>query len=55
MLWHAKSSNLSLAVLSEQMVGDDYGKPKRKWERLVYWVCFAIGSVVLLLLILGSR
>ena len=55
MLWHARLSNVTFDGLSEQMVGDDYGKPKRKWERVVYGVCVVIGSVVLILLFLGSR
>jgi hypothetical protein len=55
MFWHARSSNSTFDGLSEQMVADDYGQPKHKWERVVYGVCLVIGSVVLLLLFLSSR
>ncbi len=54
MLWHARLSNLTFDALGEQTVGDDYGKPKRLWERVTYRICLAIGSVVLLLLFLGA-
>jgi Mn2+/Fe2+ NRAMP family transporter len=54
MLWHARLSNVIFDGLSEQMVGDDYGKPKRQWERVTYRICLAIGSVMLLLLFLGA-
>jgi hypothetical protein len=53
MLWHARLSNLAFDGLSDQMVGDDYGKPKRQWERVTYRICLVIGSVVLVFLFLG--
>jgi len=53
MFWHAKSSNTTFDGLGEAVGADDYGQPKRKWERVVYGVCLVIGSVVLLLLLLS--
>ena len=53
MQWHAKLSNRTVDLLTEQMAGDEYGKPKAKWEQVTYRVCQVIGGVVILLLILG--
>jgi len=53
MQWHARLSNFTIDVLTEQMVGDEYGKPKARWEQVTYRVCQVIGGVVILLLILG--
>lgn len=53
MQWHAKLSNFTVDILTEQMVGDEYGKPKARWEQMTYRVCQVIGAVVILLLILG--
>jgi hypothetical protein len=50
---HARLSNFTVDVLTEQMVGDEYGEPKAKWEQVTYRVCQVIGGVVILLLILG--
>jgi hypothetical protein len=52
MFWHAKSSNTAFGGLGAAVVADDYGHPKRKWERVVYGMCLVIGSLVLLLLFL---
>lgn len=53
MQWHARLSSFTVDILTEQMVGDEYGKPKARWEQVTYRVCQVIGAVVILLLILG--
>jgi hypothetical protein len=35
------------------MVGDEYEKPKARWEQVIYRVCQVIGAVIFLFLILG--
>lgn len=54
MKWHAKLSNFTVDVLTEQMMVDDYGKPKARWERVTCRVCQVIGVIVILLLILSA-
>jgi hypothetical protein len=54
MQWHARLSNFTVDILTEQMEGDEYGKPKARWEQVTYRVCQVIGAVVILLLILGA-
>src|SRR6267378_8703709 len=46
-------SNVPVDNLTEQMVGDEYGKPKARWEQVIYRVCQVIGAVIFLFLILG--
>jgi hypothetical protein len=54
--WHARLSNFTVGILTEQMVTDDYGKPKAHWEKVTYGVCIVVGAVVsLLFLILIGR
>jgi hypothetical protein len=52
--WHARLSNFTVDILTEQMVGDEYGKPNARWELVTYRVCQVIGALVILLLILGA-
>ena len=47
--WHARLSNFTVNVLTKQMVTDDYGKPKARWEKVTYWVCIVVGAVISLL------
>jgi hypothetical protein len=54
MRWHAAQSALGTGVLAEQLLSDEYGKPKAKWEQLTLRVCTAIGLAVMLILILSS-
>ena len=54
MQWHARLSNFTVDILAEQVVGDEYGKPKAQWEKVTYRVCQVIGAVVILLLILSA-
>jgi hypothetical protein len=54
MQWHARLSNFAVDNLTEQMVADEYGKPKARWEKVTIRVCQAIGAVVILLLVLGA-
>jgi hypothetical protein len=51
MQWHANLSNFTVDILTEQVVADDYGVPKTRWERVTILVCQVIGAVVILLLI----
>ena len=39
--WHARVSNFTVDILTEQMVTDDYGKPKARWEKVTYGVRLA--------------
>ena len=54
--WHARQSNVTIGNLTLQLAGDEYGKPKARWERVTYWVFTIIGLVVaiLLLVFMGS-
>jgi len=54
MLWHARLSNSTFDGLSGQLVADDYGAPKSRWERVIFKACLVIGSVLLLLLLFLS-
>ena len=54
MRWHAGQSRLTSAALSEQVGTDEYGKPKARWEQVTYRVFSIIGSILILLLILGA-
>ena len=52
--WHARQSNFAVDTLTEQMLADEYGKPKARWEQVTIRVCQVIGAVIILLLILGA-
>jgi hypothetical protein len=54
MRWHARLSALGTDVLAEQLLSDEYGKPKARWEQVTYRVWLALGLAVVLLLILSS-
>lgn len=54
MRWHAGLSNFTVDILTEEMVADQYGEPKARWEQVTVRVCQVIGVVIVLLLILGS-
>ena len=54
MQWHARVSNFTVDGLTEQMVGDEYGKPRARWEQVTCRICQVIGGVVILLLILAA-
>lgn len=49
-----KRSTSTIEGLTEQMVNDDYGQPKARWEGVTYRVCEVIGAVVILLVILNA-
>jgi hypothetical protein len=53
MRWHANLSNFKMDSLTEQIVADDYGEPKARWERVAVRVFQVVGAVVVLLLIFG--
>jgi hypothetical protein len=52
--WHARLSKFTPDDLTEQIAGDEYGKPEARWEKATYWICQVIGAVVILLLILSA-
>jgi hypothetical protein len=54
MRWHAGLSNFTVNNLTKEMVTDQYGAPKARWEQVTIRVCQVIGVVIVLLLILGS-
>lgn len=45
MRWHARLSALTTDVLAEQLISDEYGKPKARWEQVTYRVCRALSGV----------
>jgi hypothetical protein len=52
--WHATLSNIMPDDLTEQIAGDEYGKPKARLEQATYRICQVIGAVLILLLILSA-
>lgn len=54
MRWHAGLSNFAVDNLTEEMMSDQYGEPKARWEQVTVRVCQVIGVVIVLRLILGS-
>src|SRR5712672_1910884 len=36
MQWHARLSTFTVDILTEQMVGDEYGEPEARWEQVTY-------------------
>ena len=34
--WHVRLSGVGIEGLAAEVVGDEYGKPKARWERLTY-------------------
>jgi hypothetical protein len=54
MKWHAGLSNFTVDILTAEMVADQYGEPKARWEQATVRVCQVIGVIIILLLILGS-
>jgi energy-coupling factor transporter transmembrane protein EcfT len=54
MLWHARLSNVTVNSLGDQLENDEYGKPKARWEKAIYWTFLVVGSILILVLVLGS-
>jgi hypothetical protein len=51
--WHARLSGVGIEGLAAEVVGDEYGKPKARWERLTYGLFMAIGVISILFLVLA--
>jgi hypothetical protein len=52
---HRRLSKLTTEEYQLQLSADDYGAPKKKWEKTVYWVCVVVGIVIIITIVFASR